>query len=60
VHPGYGFVSENPEFVRALDAAGLIFIGPTAETMQRLGGKAQAKREVEQIGVPVIAGSAGA
>jgi 3-methylcrotonyl-CoA carboxylase alpha subunit len=45
VHPGFGFVSENPDFVRALDAAGLIFIGPTAETMERLGGKAQAKRE---------------
>jgi len=59
VHPGYGFVSENPEFVRALDAAGLIFIGPTAETMERLGGKAQAKREAARLGVPVIAGSAG-
>ncbi|MCM3562708.1 acetyl/propionyl/methylcrotonyl-CoA carboxylase subunit alpha [Hydrogenophaga intermedia] len=59
VHPGYGFVSENPAFVRALDAAGLIFIGPRAETMERLGGKAQAKREAARLGVPVIAGSAG-
>jgi len=60
VHPGFGFVSENPAFVRALDAAGLIFIGPTAETMERLGGKAQAKREAARLGVPVIEGSEGA
>ena len=59
VHPGFGFVSENPDFVRALDAAGLIFIGPTAETMERLGGKAQAKREAARLGVPVIVGSEG-
>jgi 3-methylcrotonyl-CoA carboxylase alpha subunit len=59
VHPGYGFVSENPAFVRALDEAGLIFIGPSAETMERLGGKAQAKREAARLGVPVIAGSGG-
>jgi 3-methylcrotonyl-CoA carboxylase alpha subunit len=59
VHPGYGFVSENPAFVRALEAAGLLFIGPTAETMERLGGKAQAKREAARLGVPVIAGSTG-
>ncbi len=59
VHPGFGFVSENPDFVRALEAAGLIFIGPTAETMERLGGKAQAKREAARLGVPVIAGSDG-
>ncbi|PZP94663.1 MAG: carbamoyl-phosphate synthase subunit L [Variovorax paradoxus] len=59
VHPGFGFVSEDPAFVRALDAAGLIFIGPTAETMERLGGKAQAKREAARLGVPVIVGSEG-
>jgi len=59
VHPGFGFVSENPAFVRALDAAGIAFIGPTAETMERLGGKAQAKREAAAVGVPVVPGSAG-
>ncbi len=59
VHPGYGFLSENADFVRALDAAGLCFIGPTAETIERLGGKARAKAEAARIGVPVIAGSAG-
>jgi len=57
IHPGYGFVSENPDFVRAVEAAGLIFIGPTAETMQRLGGKASAKLEAARLGVPTIPGS---
>ena len=59
VHPGYGFVSENAAFVRAVEAAGLTFIGPTAETMERIGGKASAKIEAARLGVPVIAGSAG-
>ncbi|MDZ4144351.1 acetyl/propionyl/methylcrotonyl-CoA carboxylase subunit alpha [Hydrogenophaga sp. ANAO-22] len=57
VHPGYGFVSENPAFVRALDAAGLTFIGPRADTIERVGGKASAKREAARLGVPVIPGS---
>jgi 3-methylcrotonyl-CoA carboxylase alpha subunit len=57
IHPGYGFVSENPAFVHAVEAAGLIFIGPTAETMQRLGGKASAKLEAARLGVPIIPGS---
>ncbi len=57
VHPGYGFVSENADFVRVLEAAGLTFIGPRAETIERLGGKASAKREAARLGVPVIPGS---
>ena len=57
VHPGYGFVSENAAFVRALDAAGLTFIGPRADTIERIGGKASAKREAARLGVPVIPGS---
>lgn len=57
VHPGYGFVAENADFVRALDAAGLIFIGPTAETMERIGGKASAKTEAARLGLPIIPGS---
>eukprot|EP01034_Spumella_vulgaris_P047568 gene47568-biopygen38729 len=56
IHPGYGFVSENPEFVRAVEAAGLCFIGPTAETMERLGGKASAKREAAKLGIPTVPG----
>jgi len=54
VHPGYGFVSENADFVRALEAAGLTFIGPRAETIERVGGKASAKREAARLGVPVL------
>ena len=57
IHPGYGFLSENPAFVRAVEAAGLVFIGPTAETLERLGGKASAKREAARLGLPVIEGS---
>ncbi|MGQ0503548.1 MAG: acetyl/propionyl/methylcrotonyl-CoA carboxylase subunit alpha [Panacagrimonas sp.] len=56
IHPGYGFVSENPSFVRAVEAAGLIFVGPTAETMERLGGKASAKREAAALGIPTVPG----
>lgn len=59
VHPGYGFLSENPDFVRAVEAAGLIFIGPAAQTMERLGGKANAKREAARLDVPVVPGSDG-
>ena len=59
VHPGYGFVSENAAFVRALDAAGLTFIGPRADTIERVGGKASAKLEAARLGVPVIPGSEG-
>jgi 3-methylcrotonyl-CoA carboxylase alpha subunit len=57
VHPGYGFVSENATFVRALDAASLVFIGPTAETIERVGGKARAKMEAARLGLPIIPGS---
>lgn len=56
VHPGYGFLSENPAFVRAVEQAGLVFVGPTAETMERLGGKALAKREAQRLGIPTVPG----
>jgi len=59
IHPGYGFVSENAHFVRAVDRAGLAFIGPTAETIERIGGKANAKREAAALGLPIIPGSEG-
>ena len=54
VHPGYGLLSENPEFVEACEAAGLTFIGPKAETMRALGDKASARKVAIEAGVPVI------
>jgi len=57
IHPGYGFLSENPLFVRACSEAGITFIGPSAESIEMMGDKVQARRTVEGAGVPVIPGS---
>ena len=54
IHPGYGLLSENPDFVDACTAAGITFIGPRADTMRALGDKASARRVAIQAGVPVI------
>ena len=54
IHPGYGLLSENPDFVDACDAAGIAFIGPKAGTMRALGDKASARRVAMAAGVPVI------
>ncbi len=54
IHPGYGLLSENPEFVDACDAAGITFIGPKARTMRELGDKASARKVAIAAGVPVI------
>ena len=54
IHPGYGLLSENPDFVEACDAAGITFIGPRAETMRALGDKASARKVAMAAGVPVI------
>ncbi|MEM7730180.1 MAG: biotin carboxylase N-terminal domain-containing protein [Pseudomonadota bacterium] len=59
VHPGYGFLSENPAFVRACEAAGLIFIGPSAEAMEAMGLKDAAKALMSDAGVPVTPGYQG-
>ncbi len=59
LHPGYGFLSENPEFVRRCNEAGIIYIGPTAEAMELLGNKASAKKMMKSAGVPVVPGSDG-
>jgi pyruvate carboxylase len=54
IHPGYGLLSENPDFVDACEAAGIAFIGPTAATMRMLGDKASARKAAVAAGVPVI------
>lgn len=54
IHPGYGLLSENPDFVEACSAAGITFIGPRADTMRALGDKASARRVAIAAGVPVI------
>jgi pyruvate carboxylase len=54
IHPGYGLLSENPDFVDACDAAGITFIGPKAKTMRQLGDKASARRIAIEAGVPVV------
>lgn len=54
IHPGYGLLSENPDFVEACTAAGIAFIGPRADTMRALGDKASARRVAIAAGVPVI------
>ncbi|MBL1405032.1 MAG: pyruvate carboxylase [Rhizobiales bacterium] len=54
IHPGYGLLSENPEFVDACEEAGIIFIGPKAETMRMLGDKASARHVAVKAGVPVV------
>ncbi|KPP92087.1 MAG: pyruvate carboxylase [Rhodobacteraceae bacterium HLUCCA08] len=54
IHPGYGLLSENPDFVDACDAAGIAFIGPKAATMRALGDKASARKVAIEAGVPVI------
>ncbi len=56
VHPGYGFLSENPAFARACEQAGLVFVGPPAEAIERLGNKRVARHLAERIGVPCLAG----
>lgn len=57
IHPGYGFLSENTQFVERCESAGLIFIGPTAEQIALFGLKHQARKAAEAAGVPLIPGS---
>jgi acetyl-CoA carboxylase biotin carboxylase subunit len=60
VHPGWGFLAENPAFVEACADNDLVFIGPSAETMARMGDKVQAKAEMRAAEVPVVPGTEGA
>ena len=57
IHPGYGFLAENPEFPRACAAAGIVFIGPSAEAMERLGSKTAARQLARDAGVPAVPGT---
>jgi acetyl-CoA carboxylase biotin carboxylase subunit len=59
VHPGYGFLAENDEFVHACEDNDLVFIGPPADVMARMGDKAQAKAEMRRAGVPLVPGVEG-
>ena len=56
VHPGYGFLSENPEFCRACEAASVVFIGPPVPAIEAMGSKSAAKRIMEAAGVPLVPG----
>lgn len=57
VHPGYGFLAENPDFVRACEDNDLVFIGPDADVMARMGDKVEAKRELAAAGLPLVPGT---
>jgi len=60
IHPGYGFLAENPAFVEACADNELVFVGPSAEVMARMGDKVQAKAELRDAGVPLVPGTEGA
>lgn len=57
VHPGYGFLAENPHFAEALEEAGIVFIGPPADVQRRVGRKLDARRFFSSVGVPVVPGT---
>src|ERR1043166_4519140 len=57
IHPGYGFLAESAEFARAVVAAGVTFIGPTAEAMDIMGSKTSARRAAVEAGVPIVPGT---
>ncbi|MGB5080542.1 MAG: acetyl-CoA carboxylase biotin carboxylase subunit [Burkholderiales bacterium] len=59
IHPGYGFLSENPDFAERVDKSGFTFIGPDADTIRLMGDKVNAKQAMEKAGVPCVPGSDG-
>ena len=59
IHPGYGFLSENPKFARACEENGVVFIGPTSSSIDRMGSKIAARDIMKSAGVPIVPGSEG-
>jgi acetyl-CoA carboxylase biotin carboxylase subunit len=59
IHPGYGFLAENPYFAEVCESCGIKFIGPSAENIRRMGDKIQAKNAMRKVGIPLIPGSKG-
>ncbi len=60
IHPGYGFLSERPHFVEAVEKAGMVFVGPSADSMRVMGDKIEARRTVDRLKMPRVPGSPGA
>lgn len=59
IHPGFGFLSENPEFAEKCSKYGIVFIGPDSNSMKKMGDKIQARQMAQKAGVPITPGSAG-
>ena len=57
IHPGYGFLSENAEFIEAVESTGLIFIGPSAKSVKLMGNKTSARNLMKESGIPIVPGT---